>query len=63
MQILSFSTRYNCREAEYGDPYQPSVGISHVLVAGRPVVTDGKQVEGRYPGRHLLGSHDNELTK
>ena len=52
--IVIFDPATIAAQAEYGDPYQPSVGISHVLVAGRPVVTDGEQVEGRYPGRHLL---------
>jgi hypothetical protein len=60
--LVIFDPAVIAAKAEYGDPYQPSVGISHVLVAGRPVVTDGEQVEGRYPGQHLLGSRDNELT-
>ena len=40
--------------AAYGDPYQPSVGISNVLVAGRLVASEGRRIEGRYPGKHIL---------
>jgi hypothetical protein len=52
--LVIFNPDTIAAHAEYGDPYQSSIGISHVLVAGRPVVTNGKQVEGRYPGKHLL---------
>ena len=52
--LVIFNPDTIAAQAEYGDPYQSSIGISHVLVAGRPVVTNGKQVEGRYPGKHLL---------
>ena len=60
--LVIFDPETIAARAQYGDPYQPSIGISHVLVAGRPVVVDGVQVEGRYPGQHLLGSRVNELT-
>lgn len=52
--IVIFDADEIAPRAEYGDPYKTSLGIHHVLVGGRPVVTDGKQVEGRYPGKHLL---------
>ena len=52
--LVIFNPDTIAAQAEYGDPYQSSIGISHVLVAGRRVVTNGKQVEGRYPGKHLL---------
>ncbi len=52
--LVIFDPATIAAKVEYGDPYQASVGISHMLVAGRPVVTDGEQVEGRYPGRQLL---------
>lgn len=42
--------------ADYGKPYVPPVGISHVLVGGRIVVRDGQRIEGRYPGRLLLAT-------
>jgi N-acyl-D-aspartate/D-glutamate deacylase len=42
--------------ATYGDPYTPPVGIHHVIVGGRVVVENGERVEGRYPGRRMLGS-------
>ena len=52
--LVIFDPATIAAKAESGDPFQPSVGISHVLVAGRPLVTDGEQVEGRSPGRYLL---------
>ncbi|MDJ0865571.1 MAG: amidohydrolase family protein [Myxococcota bacterium] len=39
--------------ATYRNPYQPSAGIVHVVVAGTPVVRDGALVEGVHPGRLL----------
>ena len=52
--IVIFDADEIAPRAKYGDPYKTSLGIHHVLVGGRPVVTDGEQVEGRYPGKHLL---------
>lgn len=52
--IVIFDADEIAPQAEYGDPYKTSLGIHHVLVGGRPVVTEGEQVEGRYPGKHLL---------
>jgi len=52
--IVIFDADEIAPRAEYGDPYKTSLGIHHVLAGGRPVVTDGEQVEGRYPGKHLL---------
>jgi N-acyl-D-aspartate/D-glutamate deacylase len=40
--------------ASYERPAEPSVGFRHVLVAGKPVVADGKLVEGVYPGTALV---------
>lgn len=52
--IVIFDADKIAPRAKYGDPYKTSLGIHHVLVGGRPVVTEGEQVEGRYPGKHLL---------
>ncbi len=41
--------------ATYRQPFQPSAGITHVLVNGVPVVRDGAVVPNRFPGRRLLG--------
>ncbi|MCY4343637.1 MAG: amidohydrolase family protein [Gammaproteobacteria bacterium] len=41
--------------ATYRQPFQPSAGITHVLVNGIPVVRDGAVVPNRFPGRRLLG--------
>lgn len=39
--------------ATFAEPAQPSVGIPHVLVAGRFVVRDGALVDGVMPGRPI----------
>ena len=36
-------------------PMQPSVGVRDLLVAGTPVIEDGKMVEGAFPGKAILG--------
>jgi N-acyl-D-aspartate/D-glutamate deacylase len=41
--------------ATYSRPAEPSVGYRYVLVAGTPVVLDGKVVENVAPGRALVG--------
>ena len=40
--------------ATYQQPTLSPIGIRHVVVAGRPVVADGRQVDGVRPGRVLL---------
>ena len=37
--VVVFDPDTIAAEAAYGDPYQPSVGISTVLVGGRPRLT------------------------
>jgi len=46
--------------ATYDRPAEPSVGYRYVLVAGTPVVQDGKVVENVFPGRALVG--DRSIT-
>jgi len=41
-------------KSEFGNPHQYSVGFSHVLVNGTPVLVDGKMQAAR-PGRALYG--------
>ena len=40
--------------ATFQDPTRSPTGIHHVIVAGRPVVTDGRQIDAARPGRVLL---------
>jgi N-acyl-D-amino-acid deacylase len=40
--------------ATFQAPTLPPVGIRHVIVAGSPVVTDGRQLDASRPGRVLL---------
>lgn len=41
--------------ATFRDPGLASEGIAHVIVAGVPVVENGKLVEGRFPGQAVRG--------
>ena len=40
--------------ATFQEPTRPPVGIRHVVVSGRRVVTDGRQLHDSRPGRVLL---------
>jgi N-acyl-D-aspartate/D-glutamate deacylase len=40
--------------ATYQDPYQEASGITHVIVNGKRIISDGKLVMGSYPGKRLL---------
>ena len=40
--------------ATYAKPTEPSVGVRHLLVAGRVLVEGGRLVPGLAPGRALL---------
>jgi N-acyl-D-aspartate/D-glutamate deacylase len=40
--------------ATYGDPYQASSGIIHVLVGGQLAISDGKLQSNTYAGRRVL---------
>jgi N-acyl-D-aspartate/D-glutamate deacylase len=46
--------------ATYGDPFQPSAGIEHVVVAGRIAVRDGVLAEDIYAGELLRAQGPNE---
>jgi N-acyl-D-aspartate/D-glutamate deacylase len=53
--IVIFDPDTVAANATYGDPYKPPTGIPHVIVGGRQVVIDSERVEGRYPGKRILG--------
>jgi hypothetical protein len=40
--------------ATFGEPTLAPIGIHEVIVAGRRVVADGRQVDDERPGRVLL---------
>ncbi len=40
--------------ATYKNPYQEASGISHVIVNGVAIISEGQLVEGQYPGRRQL---------
>jgi len=53
--IVIFDPATIAANATYGDPYQKPTGMLHVIVGGRQVVKDSIRIEGRYPGRKILG--------
>ena len=53
--IVIFDPDTVAANAVYGDPYQKPTGIEHVIVGGRQVVENSVRIEGRYPGRRILG--------
>lgn len=54
--IVIFNSETIAANATYGDPYKKPTGMQHVLVGGRQVVKDSVRVEGRYPGKKILGN-------
>jgi N-acyl-D-aspartate/D-glutamate deacylase len=52
--IVVFDPQHVQDRATYERPAEPSVGFRHVLVAGTPVVADGKLVSGVFPGKALV---------
>lgn len=57
--IVIFDPKTIKANADYGKPYLASSSIEFVLVAGRIVVANGQQLEGRYPGKKLLNTRVN----
>lgn len=45
--------------ATYAQPRNPSIGMKYVLVAGKPIISEGKIVDGVRPGKALT----NDQTK
>ncbi len=54
--IVIFDAKTIAANADYGDPYQASTGIHHVLVAGQQVVKDTVHLEQVYAGKKLLNN-------
>lgn len=53
--IVIFNPETIAAGATYGKPYRAPVGIPYVIVGGRVIVEMGERIEGRYPGKRLLG--------
>ena len=51
--VVVFDANTVNARATYEDPAQPSAGITHVIVAGTPVVRDGSLQEGVHPGQAI----------
>jgi len=54
--IVMFDPASFADRATYQSPADASVGVRHLLVAGTPVVRDGRLIEGVAPGQPLLGA-------
>lgn len=52
--IVVFNPETIRDNATYSNPYQESTGIAHVIVNGQTIISDGRRVEGVFPGRRIL---------
>jgi N-acyl-D-aspartate/D-glutamate deacylase len=53
--IVIFDPQSISDRSTFQKPMEPSVGVHYLLVAGTPVIDDGKLVENVFPGRPLTG--------
>ena len=54
--IVIFDPATIAANADYGKPYESPTGLLHVIVGGRHIVDQGERLEGRYPGKKILGN-------
>ena len=60
--IVIFDATRIQERADYGKPYQASVGIEHVIVAGQMIMASGKVNSNILPGERLKsGGADSNL--
>jgi N-acyl-D-aspartate/D-glutamate deacylase len=53
--IVVFDPQTITDRSTFQKPREPSVGVHYLLVAGTPVIEDGKLVENAFPGQPLRG--------
>jgi N-acyl-D-aspartate/D-glutamate deacylase len=53
--IVVFDPQTITDRSTFQKPMEPSVGVHYLLVAGTPVIEDGKLVADAFPGQALLG--------
>jgi N-acyl-D-aspartate/D-glutamate deacylase len=53
--IVIFDPQTITDRSTFQKPMEPSVGIYYLLVAGTPLIDDGKLVENVFPGQALMG--------
>ena len=53
--IVVFDPETIADKSTFQQPMEPSVGVHYLLVAGTPVIDEGKLVENIFPGKALLG--------
>lgn len=53
--IVVFDPETITDKSTFQQPMEPSVGVHYLLVAGTPVIDDGKLVENIFPGKALTG--------
>ncbi|MEH6610943.1 MAG: amidohydrolase family protein [Halioglobus sp.] len=52
--ITVFDAGKIASHASYQNPYQEATGLDYVIVAGQPIIVNGKQVVDAFPGERLL---------
>ncbi len=53
--IVVFDPETITDKSTFEKPMEPSVGVHYLLVAGTPVIDDGKLIENVFPGQALMG--------
>jgi N-acyl-D-aspartate/D-glutamate deacylase len=53
--IVVFDPQMIADRATFEKPMEPSVGVKELLVAGTPVIEDGKMFENVFPGKAIVG--------
>jgi len=60
--VVVFDARTVVDRSTYSSPAEPSFGFRHVLVAGTPVVRDGKSADGVFPGRPVVSDQSLAIS-
>jgi len=53
--IVVFDPQTITDRSTFEKPMEPSVGVHYLLVAGKPLIADGKMVPEIYPGKAIIG--------
>jgi len=53
--IVIFDPQTITDRSTFQKPMEPSAGVRYLVVAGTPVIDDGKLVENIFPGQALIG--------
>jgi len=53
--VVVFDPQTITDRSTFEKPMEPSVGVHYLLVAGTPLIADGKMVQDVYPGKAIVG--------